>query len=188
VYALTLALALLAAPSLGSDANLTRQIVDTVLKVPTDAVDPRLVQPFLEVDPETQPKAKREKIRAKQLEFRTLLKLHDTKKKGNILSPAPGCAYEQGLRPTSDIPFYRIAGFGEIEEVERDELERRTLCTQDDMVCQFSLTIFHDKGSKKPRRLFLNGKDPLMAIIGEIRTTKSGQSKFFGLGGISCTK
>lgn len=186
--ALALVLLLLAAPAGAVDPALERQIVDTVIKVPTDAVDPRLIEPFLAVDPAAHPKAKRQKIRAKQIELRTLLKLHDTKKKGGILSPVPACTREKGFRPTSDLPAYRVAGFVDIEETERDELEKQTLCTEDDMVCQFSLTIFQDKGSKKPRLLTLNGKDPLMALVGAMRGKAGGQTKFFGAGGITCSK
>lgn len=188
VNALALVLALLAAPAAAADADLTRQIVDTVLKVPTNDVDPRLIEPFLAVDPETQPKAKRAKIAAKQIELRTLLKLHDTKKKGGILPPAVGCDQTKSVVPHASMPYYQIAGYEEIFEEEQQEIEKRTFCTETEQICQFSLMIFHDKGSKKPRRLALHSNDPLMAIVASIRGKAGGQTKFFGLGGVTCSK
>lgn len=186
--ALALAFLLLAAPARAADAALTAQIVDTVLKVPTDAVDPRLIEPFLAVEPETQPKAKREKIRIKQIELRTLLKLHDTKKKGGILPPAAGCDQSKGVQPHKMLGAYLFAGYEEIFEEEQREIEKRTFCTETEMICQFSLVILHDKGSKKPRRLLLHANDPLMGIVASIRGKAGGQTKFFGAGGLTCSK
>lgn len=186
--ALALALALLAAPARAGDADLTRQIVDAVLKVPTSEVDPRLIEPFLAVDPATQPKAKRSRIVAKQIELKTLLKLHDTKKKGGILPPAVGCDQSKAVVPHSMLGAYQFAGYEEIFEEEQREIEKRTFCTETEQICQFSLMIFHDKGSKKPRRLMLHANDPLMGIVASIRGKGGGQTKFFGLGGVTCSK
>ncbi len=185
---LIVALVLAAAPARAADAELTRRLVDTVLKVPTNEVDPRLVEPFLAVDPATQPKSKRDKVAAKQIELKTLLKLHDTKKKGGILPPAVGCDQSKAVVPHSMLGAYKFAGYEEIFEEEQREIEKRTFCTETEQICQFSLVILHDRGSNKPRRLMLHANDPLMGIVASIRGKGGGQTKFFGLGGVTCSK
>jgi hypothetical protein len=185
---LLLLLAAASASAAGMDEATTRKLIDKVLAVPTAEVDPRLVDPFLALDPETAPKPKRKKVAARQIEIRTLFKLHDTKKKGAILQPVPGCTVESGVKSHAQVDAYKFAGYEEVQEDERDEVEKRTMCTETDMVCQFSLVIFHDKGSKKPRRIFFHANDPLMAIVAGIRGKAGGQTKFFGLGGVTCSK
>ncbi|MEK7389438.1 MAG: hypothetical protein AAB036_07055 [Elusimicrobiota bacterium] len=171
------------------DEKTRLKVVEYMLKTPVNEASPAVVKPFLALDPETLPKQQRAKVIAKQLEISTLLKLHDTKKKGSVLSPVEGCTVSTFLKPTKDIAAYIMAGFMEITEDEEKELMDRTLCHEVDLGCQFSLTIFHDAGSKKPRRLFLAGNDPLWALVAAARA-KSGASiggrGYFGIGLASC--
>lgn len=170
------------APYAADQVKLARYVLDT----PTNEAAPALVNRFLDLDPARLPKKMRGDAATKQLEIKTLLKLHDTKKKGSILNPVPGCNSASGIRKTADIPAYQFIGYGEIFEEERAEVEKRTLCNEDDMVCQFSLVIFHDGNPKVPRRLFMHGQDPLMGIIAASRGKAGGQTNFFGSGAITC--
>lgn len=188
VLVLALALVLPAAAADKPDAAGTAdktviELVDYFLKTPTADANPKLVEPFLALDPDALPKRQREKARAKQLEIRTLVRLHDTKKKGSILMPAEGCTLESFVHPQKDYGIFAIAGFGPITEDDLTYVMQRTHCTELDLGCQFSLTIFFDKGSKKPRRLMLHENDPVEAIVAEGRHSgKSNQTNFFGLG------
>jgi hypothetical protein len=170
------------APYAEDQVKLARYVLDT----PTADAEPALVKRFLDLDPSRLPKKMRGDAATKQLEIKTLVKLHDTKKKGGILNPVPGCNSSSGIRKTADIPAYQFIGYGEIFEEERAEVEKRTLCNEDDMVCQFSLVIFHDGNPKIPRRLFMHGQDPLMGIIAASRGKAGGQTNFFGSGAITC--
>ncbi|MBI3289520.1 MAG: hypothetical protein HYZ74_08390, partial [Elusimicrobia bacterium] len=149
---------------------------------------PSVIEPFLTIDPETLPKRMRAKIRAKQLEIRTLLKLHDTKKKGSILQPSEGCTQASFVKPTSELPGYAFAGYEEITESEERQLLERTLCNEVDLGCHFSLVIFYDAGSKVPRKLYMSTMDPLMALVAAARGGSKagvGGNGYFGTG-ISC--
>ena len=68
---------------------------------------------------------------------------------------------------------------------------KSTKCTEHDLMCEFTLRIIIEKykvGKKKfkRRRLFLHGKDPLMALVGRYRQGGKGPNKFFGVGGPTC--
>lgn len=171
----------------GPDEKTRIKIAEYMLKTPTNEASPVVVEPFLALDADVLPKRLRVRTRAKQLEIRTLLKLHDTKKKGSGLSPVPGCSQASFLKPTKDLPSYQMAGFEEITEDEEKHVMRRTRCEEVDLGCQFSLMIFHDAGSKKPRRLFLMANDPLMALVAAARGDGGGQNNYFGVG-ISCRR
>ena len=173
----------------GPDEKTRIKIAEYMLRTPMNEASPTLIEPFLALDPETLPKRLREKGRAKQLEIRMLLKLHDTKKKGSVLQPVEGCTISTFLRSVKDIPLYQMMGFGEITEDEEKEVMDRTLCREIDLGCHFSLMIFHDAGSKKPRRLFLHGNDPMMSIVALARDKVKraiGGNCYFGVRGVSC--
>jgi len=172
-------------PTRAADDAATVQLVDYFLKTPTAEVNPKLVDPFLAVDPDALPRRRRDKARAKQLEIRTLLKLHDTKKKGSWLGPVEGCTLSSIVHPLMEMGAYRIAGFSEITEDELDYVMEKTKCKEIDLGCQFSLIIFFDKG--KPRHLMLSANDPLNATIAEFHAGHvGGQTNFFGKGTFTC--
>ena len=189
ISALLLSLLLAAGPARAADAappdagtadETTVKLVDYFLKTPIADANPKLVDPFLAVDSAALPKRQRAKAKAKQLELKTLLKLHETKKKGNWLQPAEGCTVDTIVKPLKDMPIYALAGYVEINETEEQYVMEKTHCTEQDMGCQFSLIIFHDKG--KPRRLELHERDPLNAFVTESHSKTAGQTKFFGVG------
>jgi hypothetical protein len=190
--AILLSLLLAAVPAFAADKKVddagtadatTVRLAEYFLKTDLGAADPKLVSPFLAVDPATLPKRLRVKTAAKQIEIHSLLKLHDTKKKGNWLQEADkGCQLTDIVKPLKDIPIFQLAEFVDITEEEEQFTMQRTKCTELDLGCQFTLIIFFDKG--KPRRLMLQKKDPLFAIIAQSHG-KGGQTNFFGAG-LSC--
>jgi hypothetical protein len=159
------------------------QLADYFVKTDVADANPKLVEPFLAIDAATLPKRVRAKAEAKQVEIRTLLKLHDTKKKGNWIQPDDSCKITDIIKPLKDIPVYRMAGFTDLKEDEEQYVMHRTNCTELNLGCQFSLIIFHDKG--KPRQLMLLVKDPLWGLVAETHGKSGGQTNFFGTG-LSC--
>ncbi len=180
---LALLLLLAAAPSRAADPvaadSSTVRLADYFVQTPINEADPKLVSPFLALDAQTLPKRLREKARAKQLAIQALLKLHDTKKKGNWLQPVGGCTAESFVKPLKDIPAYAMAGYVPITEEELKYIMHKTNCTELDLGCQFTFTIFYDK--KKPRKLMLHQNDPIDALAAESHGPH-GQTNFFGVG------
>lgn len=160
------------------------KVVEYMLKTPLADAKPAVIDPFLKIDPDTLPKKLRDKTRAKQIEVAALLKLHDTKKKGSIVTPAEGCSVSDYVKPSKDLPVLKMAGYEEIFEDDEKGLETNTMCTETDLGCRFTMIIIHDKGSKAPRRLFMMSTDPLMAKIAAARA-KTGGGNYFGAG-ITC--
>lgn len=187
---LSLALALVALPLLARadekpmDEKTKLQVVEYMLKTPLADAKPAVIDPFLKIDPSTLPKKLQQKARAKQVEVAALLKIHDTKKKGSIVTPVEGCSAADYVKPTKDLPIYMTAGYEEITEDEEKGLEQNTMCTEVDLGCRFTMIIVHDKGSKADRRLFLMSTDPMMAKVAAIRS-KTGGGNYFGTG-ITC--
>lgn len=166
--------------------NDTIALVEKAVKGHVSELAPALVEPFLKVNPATLPKKLQGKAAARQLEIKSLLKVHDAGKNSGMVKAPEGCSEFDGLRPTSQIGIYESLNFGPVDELERDALEQRTLCTIKDMVCSFTLLIFHDKGSKKPRKLYMHERDPLQPILQQIRNKSGGQSNFFGIKPLTC--
>ena len=183
LLALLLTLPAAAGPDPQKTETTTILLVDTVLSNSLSDLDPKIVRAFLDLDLETVPPALREKAGAKQLEIRSLLKLHDTKKQGVIVQPLEGCVLESFVRPFKDQSIYELAGYVPIAEDEEKFVMDLTHCQEVDLSCKFTLIIFHDRGSKKPRKLDLYMKDPLMNLVAEKRS-KGGhnQTPFFGSG------
>ena len=173
----------------GPDEKTKIKIVEYMFKTPLDQASPAVVGPFLELDAETLPKGLRAKARAKQLDVRTLFKLHDTKKKGSVLPVVEGCTATSFVKPMKEIPAYQMAGYQEITEDEEKGVMERTLCQEVDLGCHFSLTVFTDTNPKIPRRLFLHGNDPMMTMVAATRAKSKasiGGNGYFGIGGVSC--
>jgi hypothetical protein len=162
------------------------KIVEYMLKTPTEDASPAVIEPFLAIDPQTLPKKLQSKAYAKQLEVKTLLKLHDTKKKGSWLKPSEGCTADTFIKPTKEIPIYQSFGYAEVDQEDVDTVSKRTHCKEIEFGCQFSMIIFFDRDAKKPkpRRLFFMQTDPIMALIGAAHSHVGG-GNYFG-GGLSC--
>ncbi len=156
----------------------TVDLVRYFLQVPTDEANPKLVEPFLAVDPETLPKKLRGKALAKQIEIRDLIKLHATKKQGVLIQPDEGCSEKDFVFPLNQAAFYLSMGYEEVNEDELEYVKNKTKCTEVDLGCRFTLKLFYTKG--KDRRLMFVPQDPIMAIVAE--SHKGGSTKFFGMG------
>lgn len=164
---------LLAGPVLaddGPDAATRVKIAEYMLKTPLDEADPTLVSGFMKLDTATLPKKLREKSRARQMEIDAVVKIHKGKKKGPFRFPE-ACmpkVYKgaEGLRA-----MQMIQGNGEIEGDEKDYIERKTGCTEEQLMCEFSLNIVVILRPGKPplQRFFLMEADPIMALVAEKR-------------------
>jgi hypothetical protein len=172
----------------------TAKLADYFLKTPTSQADPKLVEPFLAVDPSRLPERQRGRVSAKQSEINALLKVHDRKKKGNWVTPA-SCPIATYVKPLEQFPDYRPAkscrkedyngsAWCEISEDEEAYIQHKTGCTLEDQGCEFTLIAFVDLvHKKKPRRLVLNTVDQLTAIA--VESGHGGQTNFFGAG-VTC--
>jgi hypothetical protein len=165
---------LLAAPvfaaETGPDEATRVKMAEYMLKTPMNEADPTLVAGFMKLDPESLPKKMRDKVRGKQMEIDAVVKIHKGKKKGPFRFPA-ACqpkVYEgaEGVRA-----MQMIHGNGEIEPDEKDYIERKTNCTEEQLMCEFSLNIVVIKRPGKPplQRFFLMEADPIMALVAEKR-------------------
>jgi hypothetical protein len=191
VKLLLAALLLAAAPSKAADPKpdaaaapaeadaTTLQVVDVVLKTPTSDVDPRLIDPFMAVKPESLPKKLRLKVQEKQIEISTLIRLHDTKKKGTLIQPAEGCDEKSFVLPLSQKGIYQAIQFVDVNEDELKYVMDTTKCTEVDLGCRFSLKIFYTK--PKPRALMFHENDPIMALVAASHGGGTG-THFFGMG------
>jgi hypothetical protein len=169
VLALALLLALPAAAE-GPDEATRIKIAEYMLKTPMNEADPTLVSGFMKLDPDSLPKKMRDKVRGKQMEIDAVVKIHNGKKKGPFRFPS-ACQpkiYEgaEGVRV-----MQMIQGNGEIEPDEKDYIEHKTNCTEEQLMCEFSLNIVVIKRPRKPplQRYFLMTQDPLMALVAEKR-------------------
>jgi hypothetical protein len=157
----------------------TLQVVDVVLKTPMADLDPRLIGPFQAVKLESLPKKLRRKVEEKQIEIATLIKLHDTKKKGSLIQPAEDCSEKDFVLPLSQTDIFHQAGFVDVTEDELKYVMETTKCTEVDLGCRFSLKIFYTK--PKPRVLAFHQNDPIMAIVAASHGGGTG-THFFGIG------
>jgi hypothetical protein len=157
------------------------ELAEYFLKVPTANADPKFVEPFLKIDPDKLPKRLRARTRAKQIDIRALIRIHETKKKGLFVMPA-SCGLSTFVHPFSEEKSYAMAGYTPLTEDEERYLMDRTKCTEMDMGCEFTLEIFFDKNDKKKkRRLRMHWKDPMRALLIQYHNhDKTNQTNFFG--------
>ncbi|MCR4296254.1 MAG: hypothetical protein NUW21_12020 [Elusimicrobia bacterium] len=184
---------LLAGPVLaaddGPDEETRVKIAEYMLKTPLDEANPTLVSGFMKLDTATLPKKLREKSRARQMEIDAVVKIHKGKKKGPFRFPET-CTPKvykgaEGLRA-----MQMIHGNGEIEGDEKDYIERKTNCTEEQLMCEFSLNIVVIMRPGKPplQRFFLMDMDPLMALVAEKRGGGASTGKYFQEMKPSCQK
>jgi hypothetical protein len=161
----------------------TLDLVKYLLKADMADVDPKLIDPFLAVKLETLPKQLQRKAEMKQIEIRTLIKLHNTKKKGMFVPPTnDDCSEKDLVKPMSQLGLYPSPGFEEVTEDQLKYVMDNTKCTEVDLGCRFSLLIFYEK--KKDRILKFASSDPIMGIVAASKSGGGG-SHLFG-SGLSC--
>lgn len=160
---------LLAAPAFAEDEADRIKLVQYMLKTPTADADPNLVAPFMQLDVETLPKKYREKARAKQVEIQLLMKVSKGKKKGPFRYPEACQAKRYG--PEGVQIMNMIIGNVEIEVDEVDYVKLKTNCSEEQLICEFSLNVVVIPRKDKPPlvKYYLMESDPLMALVAEKR-------------------
>lgn len=158
-----------AADSSGPDEPTRVKIVEYMLKMPINEADPTLVAGFMKLDPDILPKKFRDKARAKQIEIDAIVKIHNGKKKGPFRFPAACTPKRYG--PEGVRIMAMIMDNEEIAWEEEEYLELKGNCTEDQLICEFSLNVvvIPRKGRPPLKRFFLMANDPLMAWVAEKR-------------------
>lgn len=146
------------------------KVAEYMLKTPMNEANPTVVAGFMKLDTSTLPKKLRDKARAKQMEIDSVVKIHKGKKKGPFRFPA-ACEIKRYEGPEGIRIMGMIQGNEEIEGEEEEYIERKTNCSEDQLMCEFSLNIVIMKRKDKPplKRYFMMSQDPLMALVAEKR-------------------
>ena len=176
--------------SAGPDQETQIKMVEYMLKTPLDQSDPVLVSGFMKIDTAALPKKLRDKARARQMEIDAIVKIHQGKKKGPFRFPA-ACEIKRYEGPEGIRIMGMIMGNEEIMSDEEEYIEKKANCTEDQLICEFSLNIVIMKRKDKPplKRYFLMGQDPLMALVAEKRGGgASAGNKYFQELKPSCQK
>lgn len=161
------------------------KLAKRVVAADIDKIDPKDVDQFLALKPETLPADLRDKVVGRQVEINALIRLHGEKKRGAFVTPE-ACDLGQHIHPFKDLWIYIMMHYEQVTEEELKLLENRTRCTQDDFICRFTLEIFYEKNSKKPRELYFNENDIMMAFVAAIRGKNGTGTNFFGMGAVTC--
>lgn len=188
---LLLAAPAFAADSSGPDEETKVKMVKYMLKTPLDEADPALVSGFMKIDSETLPKALRDKARGKQMEIDAIVKIHNGKKKGPFRFPDSKCVPKryEGQRGLDVMKM--IMGNTEVEPDEVDYIRLKTNCSEDQLICEFSLNVVVINRPGKPplQRYFLMESDPIMSLVAEKRGGGgSAGNNYFGALKPSCQK
>ncbi len=167
---LCLACPLAAVAADGPDEETKLKMVEYMLKTPLDEANPTLVSGFMQIDTTTLPVKLRDKARAKQLQIDAVVKIHKGKKKGPFRFPA-ACQIKRYEGPEGIRIMNYIIGNTEIAAEEEEYIELKANCTEEQLLCEFSLNIVLMKRPGKPplKRYFLMEQDPLMALVAEKR-------------------
>lgn len=184
----------LALPAAAADKKAdaeTVKLVSQVVKVDIPDIPPEAVEAFLAVDPETLPKKLRKPFEVRKIELYTARQLALAKKKSNWRSiNKEECSLPKEAQAKA-VGFLMFAGYGKVTDEEIAYVEKRSGCTQRDMMCEFTLQIILEKQKdrKEPKKIYLlHTKDALMAYVSELRAGMSGgNTNFFGTIHGSCT-
>lgn len=141
-----------------------------MLKMPLDQANPTVVAAFMKLDTNTLPPKLRDKARAKQLEIDGVVKIHKGKKKGPFRFP-DACQPKFYEGPEGMRVMRLIVGNAEISGEEEEYLELKGNCTEEQLMCEFSLNVVIMKRKDKVavKHYFLMEADPLMAWVAEKR-------------------
>lgn len=163
----------LAGPLFAADAmdDETRdKVVAYMLKTPLSEADPVVASGFMKIDAQSLPPKLRDKAKAKQLEIDAAVKIRRGKKKGPFRFPA-ACEIKRYEGPEGMRVMGLIMGNQQIEGEEEEYIEKKTNCSEDQLICEFSLNIVIMKRKDKPplKHYFLMETDPLFALVAEKR-------------------
>lgn len=163
----------------------TLEMVEAFLKLPIEKMPPEHTGRFVAVRAEQLPERLRKKFEARKLELYTLKQMAANKKRGYIRTPEKDCAVAEETKAGGP-GAYKMAGYVEIDEPEVEFLMKRTKCTLEDLMCEFSLRITVEikkvRGKENKFRVYmLHNNDPLNALLGEYRSAgESRNTNFFG--------
>ena len=166
------------------------KLVNHVLAAETASLDPSLVPPFMDIEPDKAPASLRGKVKAKRAEFFALKKLNDGKRKAPIrrAGQEEQTTCEQEVGDEAMVKMLPTMGFTQITEDEEHFLLGRTKCTECELQEEFTLKIVivppAVKGKPAVKYLFINISDPLNALVAQYRQGgKSGTDFFSGFAG-----
>lgn len=181
-----LALTLFAAAALAAKPADTEtvKIVEEWVAAPVSELPADEIDDFLKIDPQGLPASLRARFLGRALELHTLRHLAAGRRKGQVRIPEEECdAPKQAKGET--LEQVKFAGYEEITEAEVRYLLKHTRCTERQLQCEFSVTFLEEPGAKKTaarRRSFIHPRDPLMALVVELRTHgRRRNTEFFGL-------
>lgn len=176
----------------------TVKLVEEWTAAPVAELPPEEIDDFLKIDPESLPASLRPRYQGRALELRTLRHLAAGRRKGAVRIPEEDCAAPKEAKG-ENIQQLKLAGYQEIMEAEAQYLLKNTKCTERQLQCEFSVTFLQEKdegvGPRRRvaaarRRSFIHPRDPLMALIMELRTHgRRRNTDFFGLSSFpTCAK
>lgn len=198
---------LIPAQVLAATDRKTLKLVEYFLKTPTAKLNPDLVPRFLDVDPQMLPRRLRARCESKKLELYALRKVAQGKKEGFVRAPNDADPRCKEIPIDKNVNLYTstfsekmFKGMGvsfvlktlnfalaekaifELRPSDIPCLEQKTQCSEQDMVCDFTLTILRTKKGKKATfRYFLFDKDVLEQVVALCRHPDlGGNTNFFG--------
>lgn len=162
------------------------KLVKYFLKTPTKNLNPDLVPDFLAVGEKNVPSKLRQGYVSKVMELYALRNVAEGNKQGFVRTPddsAPSCRefhVKKGIRMYSSVfskhlmkghsfpEIVRLMRLGHFSRLSSDYmpcLRQKTKCSQQDMVCNFTLSVVSVKKGKNRRYYyFIYGNDPLAVV------------------------
>ncbi len=179
------------------------KLVEYFLKTPTKNLNPDMVPDFLSVGEKNLPQRLRRGYVSKVMELYGLRKTAEGEKQGFVRTPdnsSSSCRefhVKKGLRMYSSVfskdlvkgksiseivRMLRLGHFSRLSSQYLPCLQKRTQCTEQDMVCAFTLSVLSVKKGKGRRNYyFIYDKDPLGVIYSLCeRPNVGGNTNFFG--------
>jgi hypothetical protein len=168
----------------------TIELVDSFLKADTAKIPAGAIPVFMKIDPETLPERQRIPYEAKKAELQALRMAAESKRKAPIRrageDPIKNCPREKGSKQLVD-QLLKM-GFGQLEPEEVRYLEKKTRCTECELIDEFGLKVTivppnKKKKQKYPRRYYLmHQNSPAWALVAAFRKGSQGGTNFFGVG------
>ncbi len=179
------------------------KLVKYFLKTPTKSLNPDLVPAFLAVGEKNLPSKFRQGYISKVMELYALRNVAEGNKQGFVRTPddsSPSCRefhVKKGIRMYSSVfskplmeghslpEIFRLLRLGHFSRLSSDFmpcLRKKTQCSQQDMVCNFTLSVVSVKKGKSRRYYyFIYGNDPLAVVYSLCTHPGLGKNtNFFG--------
>ena len=192
---------LMSSSAFASTDKKTLALVDYFLATPLIKIKASLVPEFLAIDPKTLPQKLRTKYESKRLELYALKKAAAGIKEGFVRNPNTADSHCKEITLRNGVTFYtsnfpeevihgmtlshlllalNLAHFIEVPESEIPCVQQKTQCSQEDMVCDFTLSVLAVKKGKRERlRYFLFEHDVLGEVVALCRSPGLGRNTNF---------